>query len=146
MPHDHAHPHDHNHAGPDHLHSHMDAADPAADLQVLADAFIEGFRTARDKAAYLDLAGIPREIACREGGAALKLVDVEATTRWQVGTASPAFGARELSYLPFPGGMIRERADLCFVYVSLDRKEVVDLREFLAARGQSPASGARNSP
>jgi hypothetical protein len=143
MPHDHPHPHQHGHNHPhaDHLHSHMEATDPAADLQVLADEFIEGFRAARDKAAYLDLAGIPREIPCRDGGAALKLVDIELTTRWQVGTASPAFGTRELSYLPFPGAMIGERADLGFVYVSLDRKEVVDLRAFLASRRRT-AEGA----
>lgn len=144
--HDHAHAHDpasahghapghgHNHAPATHLHSHLDPADEAADLQVLTAQFIDGFREARDKAAYLRIAGVPLEIPDEAGGPPLKLVDVTLTTQWQVGTASPSFGSRELSHLPFPGEMIAERTNLGFVYVSLDDKRVVDLRGFLAAR------------
>ena len=134
MPHDHLHPHDHNHAHPDHLHSHMHEDDPAGDLQVLAAEFIDGFQSARDKAAYLELAGIPREIPDGAGGPPLKLVDVTLTTDWQVGTASPSFGSHELSYLPYPGDMIRERSNMGFVYVSLKARETVDLRAHLARR------------
>ena len=137
MPHDHSHdhhhPHDHNHAQPDHLHSHMHEADEAADLQLLSVQFIDGFREARDKMSYLRLAGVPLEIP-GEDGPALKLVDVQLKTEWQVGTASPSFGSRELSYLPLPGEMISERTNLGFVYVSLERKSIVDLREFLNKR------------
>ena len=138
MPHDHPHPHGHghNHAHGDHLHSHMHGEDPAGDLQVLATEFIDGFTTARDKSAYLELAGIPREIADDGGGPTLKLVDVRLSTEWQVGTASPSFGSAELSYLAFPGEMIRERANLEFIYVSSQRKLSVDLRQHLAARGR----------
>ena len=134
--HAHSHPHGpgHNHAHADHLHSHMDPGDQAAELQVLTAQFIDGFREARDKAAYLRIAGVPLEIPDEAGGPPLKLVDVTLTTEWQVGTASPSFGSRELSYLPFPGEMIAERTNLGFVYVSLDAKRVVDLRGFLAAR------------
>jgi hypothetical protein len=134
--HDHAHHHGegHNHAHANHLHSHMDPADEAAELQVLTGQFIDGFREARDKAAYLKIAGVPLEIADEAGGPTLKLVDVSLTTEWQVGTASPSFGSRELSYLPFPGEMITERTNMGFVYVSMDAKRVVDLREFLVKR------------
>lgn len=136
MPHDHPHPHTHgaghNHTRPDHLHSHMDAASAAADLQVLATQFIDGFVTARDKAAYLKIAGVPLEIGGGDGPS-LKLVDVSLTSEWQVGTASPSFGSSELSYLPFPGEMVTERVNMGFVYVSLKAKRVVDLRDFLAA-------------
>ena len=136
MPHDHPHPHTHgaghNHTRPDHLHSHMDAASAAADLQVLATQFIDGFVTARDKAAYLKIAGVPLEIGDGDGPS-LKLVDVSLTSEWQVGTASPSFGSSELSYLPFPGEMVTERVNMGFVYVSLKAKRVVDLRDFLAA-------------
>ncbi len=52
---------------------------------------------------YLRLAGVPLEKPGRGGGPSLKLVDVKLTTEWQVGTASPSFGSRELSYLPYPG-------------------------------------------
>lgn len=137
MPHDHP-AQGHNHATADHLHSHLDTPDRRDDLQALADAFLEGFRTAADKAAYLDLARIPREIPDLQGGAPLKLVDVQMTTSWQVGTASPAFGTAELSYLPYPGAMIRERTDMGFVYVSLTRRETMDLLVLLADRPQRP--------
>ena len=135
MPHDHPRHHlhgpGHNHDDADHLHSHIRAEDSAADLQVLASQFIDGFVTAKDKAAYLKLAGVPREIEA-DDGPPLKLVDVSLTTEWQVGTASPSFGSTELSYLPFPGEMVTERINMGFVYVSLREKRVVDLREFIA--------------
>ncbi len=142
MPHDHPHPHhdhhlphDHNHPhDADHLHSHMHHPDEAADLQVLAAQFIDGFVKAADKTSYLKLAGVPFERPGQGGAKALKLVDVELTTDWQVGTASPSFGSRELSYLPFPGEMVRERTNMSLIYVSMDEKSVLDLRDFLHAR------------
>lgn len=133
--HRHAHGEGHNHADGGHLHSHVEGADEAEALRILATQFVEGFRTAADKAAYLRLAGVPLEIEAPGGGPTMKLVDVALTTEWQVGTASPSFGSRELSYLPYPGPMIRERTNMGFVYVSLEAKRVVDLRDFLAARG-----------
>jgi hypothetical protein len=120
MPHDivgghvghHHHPHDHNHSHADHLHSHLTPEDEAADLQVLTAQFIDGFVAAKDKQAYLRLAGVPLERPGKAGASELKLVDVKLTTEWQVGTASPSFGTRELSYLPFPGEMIRDRTNM----------------------------------
>ena len=120
----------HNHSH-DHLHSHLKPEDEAADLQVLCQEFIDSFRAARDKAAYLKIAGVPLEKPDPEGGPTLKLVDVSIETNWQVGTASPSFGSRELSYLPFPGEMISERTNMGFVYVSSQKKAVTDLRDFL---------------
>lgn len=131
MPHDIVNGHiGHNHDH-DHLHSHLKPEDEAAELQVLAEQFIDGFVEAKDKMAYLRLAGVPLERAQTGGRAALKLVDVQLTTEWQVGTASPSFGSRELSYLPYPGEMVTERTNMGFVYVSIDAKDVVDLRSFL---------------
>ncbi|MDG3041000.1 hypothetical protein [Roseicyclus marinus] len=132
--HDHAHGHGHNHAHADHLHSHLTPEDEAADLQVLTAQFIDGFVNARDKAAYLRLAGVPLERPGKAGRGALKLVDVELKTEWQVGTASPSFGSRELSYLPFPGEMIRERTNMALVYVSVEEKDLLDIRDFLSSR------------
>ena len=133
--HGHHHPHDHNHShAADHLHSHMHEHDEAEDIQVLATQFIDGFKAAADKSVYLQLAGVPREVKDDAGGAPLKLVGVQLTTEWQVGTASPSFGSSELSYLPYPGPMVTERTNMGFVYVSLKRKEVMDLRTFLAAK------------
>jgi hypothetical protein len=133
MPHDgHDHHHHDNHAP--HLHSHLPEGDAAAEMQVLAAQFVDSWREAKDKAAYLRLAGVPLELPGGRGGPTLKLVDVTVTTEWQVGTASPSFGSRELSYLPYPGPMVTERTNMGFVYVSLAEKRVVDLRDFLAAR------------
>lgn len=142
MPHDHPHHHDHdhhhghghNHAHGDHLHSHLTVEDQAADLQVLATQFIDGFVKAADKASYLKLAGVPFERPGVGGKAALKLVDIELKTEWQVGTASPSFGSRELSYLPFPGEMIKDRTNMSLIYVSMDEKNSWDIRDFLSER------------
>ncbi len=152
MPHDHSHDHSHghhhhhhdhaphgaghNHAHGDHLHSHMHAEDEAADLQVLATQFIEGFLQASDKTSYLKLAGVPFERPSKDGAKALKLIDVELKTDWQVGTASPSFGSRELSYLPFPGEMVQERTNMSLIYVSMDEKSTLDIRDFLYTRKQ----------
>ncbi len=123
----------HNHAH-DHLHSHLPPEDAAAELQVLATQFIDGFIQAADKTAYLKLAGVPFERPGAGGDTALKLVDVSLTTEWQVGTASPSFGSRELSYLPFPGELVKGRTNMALVYVSSDEKSLLDIREFLANR------------
>ncbi|WP_299861453.1 hypothetical protein [uncultured Roseobacter sp.] len=132
MPHDIVNGHiGHNHDHPDHLHSHMNEADGAAELQVLTEQFIDGFIAAKDKMSYLRIAGVPLEIDAPGGGPSMKLVDVKLTTEWQVGTASPSFGSRELSYLPYPGEMVTERTNMGLIYVSLDAKHVADLRSFL---------------
>jgi hypothetical protein len=123
----------HNHSH-DHLHSHLPPEDAAAELQVLATQFIDGFVKSADKMAYLKLAGVPFERPGTGGATALKLVDVSLTTEWQVGTASPSFGSRELSYLPFPGEMVKERTNMALVYVSSDEKSLLDIREFLSQR------------
>ncbi|MGB0683066.1 MAG: hypothetical protein ACPGOV_10180 [Magnetovibrionaceae bacterium] len=129
------HHHHHNHYTGDHLLSHMEEPDRAAELQVLTAQFIDGFVQAADKMAYLRLANIPFEIAGEnEGDESLKLVDVQLSTEWQVGSASPSFGRGALSYLPFTGEMVRERTNMNLVYVSLVHKEVVDLRAFLSAK------------
>jgi hypothetical protein len=134
--HDHARLHGpgHNHARPGHLHSHLAPEDEAAELQVLTAQFIDGFLQAADKTAYLRLAGVPFERPGKGGASALKLVDVSLSTEWQVGTAAPSFGSRELSYLPFPGSMVRERTNMALVYVSMDEKSLLDIRSFLKAR------------
>ncbi|NDR55499.1 hypothetical protein [Aliiruegeria sabulilitoris] len=146
MPHDHPHHHHHhdhaphgaghNHAQADHLHSHMHDEDAAADLQVLTTQFIDGFVKAADKSAYLRLAGVPFEKPGVGGANALKLVDVELKTEWQVGTASPSFGSRELSYLPYPGSMVSERTNMALIYVSIDEKTSTDIKDFLADKRQ----------
>ena len=142
MPHDIVNGHiGHNH-GNDHLASHLKPEDEAADLHVLTTQFIDGFLAAKDKMSYLRIAGVPLEIEDPNGGPSMKLVDVELRTEWQVGTASPSFGSRELSYLPYPGEMVTERTNMGFVYVSIDAKHITDLRQFLRGHQAYDGSGA----
>ena len=146
----HHHPHEghgigHNHAhdDADHLHSHLHGSsdeDRIAELQVLATSFIEGFRSAADKTSYLRLSGIPFQ---RPGsdGLTLNLVDANINCNWQVGTASPAFGSRELVYMPFPGSMISERESMTFTYVSLTERADIDLLTLLETHLDTPKEG-----
>ena len=138
----------HNHP-PEHpdLHSHPHADPQAAapgqardDDSLLADALMEGFETAEDKPSFLRMARIPSHLH-GPGGEALRLVDVELRYAYQVGTASPAFNAEELVYMPFPASMIRERSDMIFVYVSLRNRRDVDLREMVKILRESEVGG-----
>lgn len=126
----------HNHPRHDHLYSHThgdSANERREELKVLATAFVNGFRLSVDKTSYLRLANIPFQ---REGSDGLKmhLVDVQIISNWQIGTASPAFASRELSYMPYPGKMVTERETMQFTYVSLTERADTDLLEILSAR------------
>ena len=128
----HNHPPDHQHLH-SHLHDGPQTAQPGKrrdDDDLLADALMEGFDNAEDKASFLRMARIPQHLHGADG-ALLRLVDVELRYAYQVATASPAFNAEELVYLPFPASMIRERATMVFVYVSLRERRDVDLSEMV---------------
>jgi hypothetical protein len=136
--HDHHHGHDHgvghNHTHDhDHMHSHVHV-DPKKErldrLQALASAFIDGFRKAEDKPAFLELAGIPLN---RLGSDGLKmhLIDTVIESKCQIGTASPAFASRDLVYLPYPASMVQERETMTFTYVSLTERADVGLIDLL---------------
>ncbi|MDJ0942781.1 MAG: hypothetical protein QNJ30_04930 [Kiloniellales bacterium] len=138
----------HNHP-PDqeHLHSHPHGEPPAAtgrswdDDSLLADALMEGFDAAEDKASFLRVARIPSQLSGRDGEV-LRLVDVELRRAYQVATASPGFNAQGLVYLPFPASMIRERATMVFVYVSLRERRDVDLGEMVQILKEEEERGA----
>ena len=146
--HDHSHGHDHhshghdhgpghNHPhGAEHLHSHIHGGtdrERVEELQVLATAFIDGFRAAEDKTSYLRLAGIPFQRLGNDG-LTLHLVDAAINANWQIGTASPAFATRELVYMPFPGQMVTSRETMIFTYVSLTERADVELSALLENR------------
>ena len=132
----------HNHAHDDvgHLHSHLHGSaedERREEIGALCAAFVEGFRAASDKPSYLKLAGIPSK-RTGEDGLAMYLVDAAITSSWQLGTASPAFASRELSYLPYPGAMVNERETMTFTYVSLTGRADVDLTELVASFDNVP--------
>lgn len=134
--HSHGPGHNHPHPHGEHLHSHVGAdvaRERAAELRTLATAFVDGFRKAADKTSFLRIAGIPFS---RKGtdGLTMHLVDVQIETNWQIGTASPAFGSRELVYLPYPGELVSERETMRFTYVSLTERQDAELVELLKAK------------
>jgi hypothetical protein len=136
----HDHGRDHQHHGPGHNHSighelrsHLHGEGARDELRALAAAFIDGFRQAEDKTSYLRLAGVPDTIDGPDG-LARRLVDVTVTDGFQVATASPGFGSRELVYIPYPGAMVRPRTTLTLTYVSLTGRSDVDLQQFLDER------------
>jgi hypothetical protein len=144
--HFHHHPHDgHHHHGPGHnsdsadrMHSHPHGdggGEQAAELHALCASFIDGFRQASDKNSYLRIAGIPYKRTGKDG-LAMHLVDAAIVSNWQIGTASPAFGTRELVYMPYPGQLIGSRETMTFTYVSLTQRADVDLRYILHRRHQ----------
>ncbi len=103
----------HDHMG--HAHTHDPVEERLAEI-----AFIQGFRAATDKRAFLVLTHIPQEMS--RNGAALKLMQVVIGDRYEVGAASPGFGGGGMVYHPLPGAMIRETAELHFVYVAIDQR------------------------
>jgi hypothetical protein len=122
------------------LHSHIlgDAGrERREEIQALAASLLEGFRNAADKTSFLRMAGIPFRLK-GDDGLALHLVDVAFASNYQVGTASPGFATREISYLRFPGELVTARERMVLTYVSLTRRsdrDLVDLRaERLTAR------------
>jgi hypothetical protein len=115
-----------------HSHVHADPDRERADrLQALAAAFMEGFRKAMDKPAFVELAGIARTRRGRDG-LKMHLVDTSIESSWQLGTASPAFASRELVHLPYPAAMVRERERMTFTYVSLTERADVDLVDLIS--------------
>lgn len=125
-----------NQADADHLHSHVHAGssrEKRDELATLCASFIKNYRLAEDKVSYLRLAGIPFSIDGADG-LMLHLVDAQIISNWQVGTASPAFGSKELIYLPYPGEMVAERETMTFTYVSMTTREDKDLAALLRQR------------
>jgi hypothetical protein len=105
----------------------------AEELRVLATAFLDGYRKADDKTSLP--AGRRRAVQANRFGRAGHASGRDAIeSKWQLGTASPAFGSRELVYLPYPGEMVTERETMTFTYVSLTERADIDLTDMLARR------------
>ena len=102
-----------------HTHSHPHAGESAEELKAVEAAFIAGFREAPDKQAFLRLSGIPLSLD-RPGATALKLIEVKFADKYLVGSASPGFASRELSYQPLPAALVGHSTSLLFVYVAVD--------------------------
>ena len=103
-------------------------------------AFIEGFRAASDKQAFLALARIPLELAAPDGPS-LKLVQVLLEDAVEVGRASRGFGSRELAYQPLPAPLVTSETRLRFRYISAAEVRELSLAEVIAWPAASQAHG-----
>jgi hypothetical protein len=103
-------------------HEHLHAAEAA---------FVEGFRAASDKQAFLALARIPLELAAPDGPG-LKLVQVLLEDTVEVGRASRGFASRELVYQPLPAKLVTSETRLRFRYISADAVRELSLAEVIA--------------
>jgi hypothetical protein len=112
-------------------HEHLHAAEAA---------FVEGFRAASDKQAFLALARIPLELAAPDGPG-LKLVQVLLEDTVEVGRASRGFASRELVYQPLPAKLVTSETRLRFRYISADAVRELSLADVIAWPAASQAPG-----
>jgi len=112
-------------------HEHLHAAEAA---------FIEGFRAASDKQAFLTLARIPLELTVPDGPG-LKLVQVLLEDTVEVGRASRGFASKELVYQALPAALVTSATRLRFRYISAETVRELSLVEVTAAasHGHAPA-------
>ena len=110
-------------------------------LHLMEAAFIDGFRRAPNKLAFLLLARVPLEID-DAGAEGLKLIEIKLDERYEVGSAHPGFGSRDLVYQPLPGEMIKSETHLLFVYVSRSGRTELGFAD-LAAKGVTATLEAR---
>jgi hypothetical protein len=101
------------------------------DLHAAEAAFVEGFRAASDKQAFLTLARVPLELAASDGPN-LKLVQVLLEDTIEVGRASRGFASRELVYQPLPAALVTSATRLRFRYISAETVRELSLAELLA--------------
>jgi hypothetical protein len=110
-------------------------------LHAAETAFVEGFRAASDKQAFLTLARIPLELATPEGPG-LKLVQVLLEDTVEVGRASRGFASRELVYQSLPAKLVTSETRLRFRYISADAVRELSLAEAIAWPAAPHAHGS----
>ena len=89
----------------------------------LEDMFAEGYREARDKMVYLQLAHIPFEIPVGSksvSDAMMYLKEVRIEEVFMVGSVTPAFGSDQLIHQMYPHKMVESHKSLKFIYVHID--------------------------
>ncbi len=125
------------HLPPGHDHGHDEPA-READLDLVEDAFVEGFRTAADPTSFLRLAHIPQSVALADGRTA-HLLRVEVEERTDTGAVSPTLGGGHV-VRPLPAKLVARRRQLRFVYQADDDQPVV--LDFAAVRvAKAPPAG-----
>ncbi|WP_226886913.1 hypothetical protein [Nisaea nitritireducens] len=143
--HDHPHDHGHGHNSPPqaasqwqtphlphdaHDHGHdPEISDERKDLDLVEQAFVEGFHASSDPTSFLRLANIPfsgkRGSGKQDGGNVLHLLRVEQSRETNLGSVTPVLGGGSFRYAPLPAKMASQQDRLNFLY--LDGEQVVKL-------------------
>lgn len=116
-----------------HLKEPLEAGDDSPgepDLDLVEDAFDEGFKTASDPVSFLRLAGVPLAIVLDDGRKA-HLLRVEREERVDVGAVSPKLGGGH-TVRPLPAKLVGRRRQLRLIYQADDDRPVI--LDFTAAR------------
>ncbi len=114
------------------------------DLDLVEQAFLEGFRSTSDPVSFLRLAGIPLALALHDGGTA-HLLRVEDEERCDVGAVSPKLGGGHI-VRPLPAKLVSRRRRLRFVYQADDETAVaLTFDEARTGSSVDPASAPKVS-
>jgi hypothetical protein len=105
--------------------------EPAADLDLVEAAFVEGFLAAADATSFLRLAQVPFEATAGDG-ARLVLLRVEIDAVADVGSVTPHLGGGSFRYDPLPARMISRRKRLRLVYFDGQALRPLDLAAAVA--------------
>ena len=98
----------------------------------LESIFVEGYRAAQDKLAYLRLTHIPFEMPAdpdSDSDSRMHLRSVEIDEVFEVGSITPAFGTNRLMHQLYPHAMVECRRSLKFRYVHRGGTVEKSLRE-----------------
>jgi hypothetical protein len=104
-----------------------------ADLDLVENAFSEGFAATSDPTSFLRLAQLPFE-AIAPDGKRLVLLRVETDTVADVGAITPHFGGDTFRYDPLPAAMVSKRRRLRFVYFDGEGPRALKLAEVRGLR------------
>ena len=107
------------------------AAQIEADLDLVENAFSEGFAVTSDPTSFLRLAQVPFE-AVAPDGKRLVLLRVETDAVADVGAITPHFGADSFRYDPLPAAMVSWRRRLRFIYFDGQAPRALKLEEVRA--------------
>lgn len=151
--HEHHHDHSHGHGGASHGRNDPPAQwqtphrpeadepptpDTGRDLDLVEQAFTEGFHAAADPTSFLRLSGVQFE-GRDENGRRLVLLRVEQERLTDIGSITPQLGGGEFRYDPLPARLSSRRDRLRFLY--FDGEQSVSL-SFEQARALASAASA----
>jgi hypothetical protein len=107
------------------------AAQTEADLDLVENAFSEGFAVTSDPTSFLRLAQVPFE-AVAPDGKRLVLLRVETDAVADMGAITPHFGGDSFRYDPLPAAMVSKRRRLRFIYFDGAAPRALKLEEVRA--------------